>query len=161
MIACLDLPKKPQTRTRRRILKTRTFEYHESVLLAENENAFETLKQLKALGVRIAMDDFGTGYSSLSTLRRFPFDKIKIDRSFVKEVTRNASSASIIRAVVGIAADRNMLTTAEGVETTQQRETVQNFGCTQMQGFLFSAARPAQEIRKLLAEGKGGVEDAA
>jgi len=136
-------------------------EITEAVLIADDDAAFATLHQLRALGVHIALDDFGTGYSSLQYLQRFPFDKIKIDRSFVKEVTRNASSASIIRAVVGIAADRNMLTTAEGVETTQQRETVQNFGCTQMQGFLFSAARPAQEIRKLLAEGKGGVEDAA
>ena len=76
-------------------------------------------------------------------------------------MTRNSSSASIIRAVVSIAADRTMITTAEGVETLQQRETVQNLGCTQMQGFLFSAARPAREIRKLLASGKAGVEDAA
>jgi len=76
-------------------------------------------------------------------------------------VTRNSSSASIIRAVVSIAADRNMVTTAEGVETLQQRETVQNLGCTQMQGFLFSAARPAQEIRALLASGEAGVEAAA
>ena len=77
-------------------------------------------------------------------------------------MTRNSSSASIIRAVVSIAADRNMITTAEGVETLQQRETVQNsLGCSQMQGFLFSAARPAQEIRKLLAAAKVGVEDAA
>ncbi|WKA31297.1 EAL domain-containing protein [Bradyrhizobium roseum] len=85
---------------------------------------------------------------------------IEIDRSFVREVTRNESSASIIRAVVSIAADRNMLTTAEGVETLQQRETVQTLGCTRMQGFLFGAARPAQEIRKLLVA-KAGVEDAA
>jgi EAL domain-containing protein (putative c-di-GMP-specific phosphodiesterase class I) len=117
--------------------------------------------RLSALGVSIALDDFGTGYSSLQYLQRFPFDKIKIDRSFVKEVTRNSSSASIIRAVVSIAADRDMVTTAEGVETLQQRETVQNLGCTQMQGFLFSAARPAQEIRALLASGKAGVEAAA
>jgi EAL domain-containing protein (putative c-di-GMP-specific phosphodiesterase class I) len=111
------------------------------------------LNQLRTLGVHIALDDFGTGYSSLQYLQRFPFDKIKIDRSFVKEVARNSSSASIIRAVVTIAADRNMITTAEGVETLQQRETVQILGCTQMQGYLFSAARPAQEIRELLASG--------
>jgi diguanylate cyclase (GGDEF)-like protein len=136
-------------------------EITEAVLIADDDAALATLDQLRALGIHIALDDFGTGYSSLQYLQRFPFDKIKIDRSFVKEVTRNSSSASIIRAVVSIAADRTMITTAEGVETAQQRETVQNLGCTQMQGFLFSAARPAQDIRKLLASGKGGVEDAA
>ena len=136
-------------------------EITEDVLIADDDAALATLNQLRALGVHIALDDFGTGYSSLQYLQRFPFDKIKIDRAFVKEVTRNSSSASIIRAVVSIAADRTMITTAEGVETAQQRETVQNLGCTQMQGFLFSAARPAQEIRKLLAAGRAGVEDAA
>ena len=136
-------------------------EITEAVLIADDDAALATLNQLRALGVHIALDDFGTGYSSLQYLQRFPFDKIKIDRSFVKEVTRNSSSASIIRAVVSIAADRDMVTTAEGVETLQQRETVQNLGCTQMQGFLFSAARPAQEIRALLASSQAGVEAAA
>ncbi|MBX9650410.1 MAG: EAL domain-containing protein [Xanthobacteraceae bacterium] len=126
-------------------------EITEAVLIADDDAALAALNQLRALGVHIALDDFGTGYSSLQYLQRFPFDKIKIDRSFVKEVVRNSSSASIIRAVVSIAADRNMITTAEGVETLQQRETVQNLGCTQMQGYLFSAARPAHEIRVLLA----------
>ncbi|MDE5452684.1 EAL domain-containing protein [Bradyrhizobium sp. CSA112] len=136
-------------------------EITEAVLIADDDAALATLNQLRALGIHIALDDFGTGYSSLQYLQRFPFDKIKIDRSFVKEVTRNSSSASIIRAVVSIAADRNMITTAEGVETLQQRETVQDLGCTQMQGYLFSAARPAQEVRALLASGKAGVEAAA
>src|SRR5215212_7753251 len=136
-------------------------EITEAVLIADDDAALATLNQLRALGIHIALDDFGTGYSSLQYLQRFPFDKIKIDRSFVKEVTRNSSSASIIRAVVSIAADRNMVTTAEGVETLQQREIVQNLGCTQMQGFLFSAARPAQDIRALLASGRAGVVAAA
>ena len=135
-------------------------EITEAVLIADDDAALATLNQLRALGVHIALDDFGTGYSSLQYLQRFPFDKIKIDRSFVKEVTRNSSSASIIRAVVSIAADRNMITTAEGVETLQQREIVQNLGCSQMQGFLFSAARPSQEIRALLS-GEAGAEAAA
>jgi diguanylate cyclase (GGDEF)-like protein len=126
-------------------------EITEAVLIADDDAALTLLNQLRALGVKIALDDFGTGYSSLQYLQRFPFDKIKIDRSFVKEVVRNSSSASIIRAVVSIAADRDMITTAEGVETLQQRETVQNLGCTQMQGYLFSVARPAHEIRGLLA----------
>src|SRR5689334_8698878 len=136
-------------------------EITEAVLMADDDAALATLRQLRELGVRIALDDFGTGYSSLSYLQRFPFDKIKIDRSFVKGLSGGSDTASIIRAVVSIAADRDMITTAEGVETLQQRETVQNLGCTQMQGFLFSAARPAQEIRALLASGRAGVEAAA
>ena len=136
-------------------------EITEAVLIADDDAALAALNQLRTLGVKIALDDFGTGYSSLQYLQRFPFDKIKIDRSFVKEVTCNSSSASIIRAVVSIAADRDMITTAEGVETLQQRETVQNLGCTQMQGYLFSAARPAHEIRGLLAASAAAVENAA
>lgn len=136
-------------------------EITEAVLIADDDAALTTLNQLRVLGIHIALDDFGTGYSSLQYLQRFPFDKIKIDRSFVKEVTRNSSSASIIRAVVSIATDRHMITTAEGVETPQQRETVQNLGCTQMQGYLFSAARPAAEIRALLGAGEGAVVVAA
>jgi diguanylate cyclase (GGDEF)-like protein len=134
-------------------------EITEAVLIADDDAALVTLGQLRALGVHIALDDFGTGYSSLQYLQRFPFDKIKIDRSFVKEVTRNSGSASIIRAVVSIAADRNMITTAEGVETDQQRDTVQMLGCTQMQGYLFSKPVPAQDVRMLLAA--DAVEDAA
>jgi len=134
-------------------------EITEAVLIADDDAALVTLGQLRALGVHIALDDFGTGYSSLQYLQRFPFDKIKIDRSFVKEVTRNTGSASIIRAVVSIAADRNMITTAEGVETDQQRDTVQMLGCTQMQGYLFSKPVPARDLRTLLAA--DGVEDAA
>ncbi len=134
-------------------------EITEAVLIADDDAALVALDQLRALGVHIALDDFGTGYSSLQYLQRFPFDKIKIDRSFVKEVTRNSGSASIIRAVVSIAADRNMITTAEGVETDQQRDTVQMLGCTQMQGYLFSKPVPAADVRALLEA--DGVEDAA
>jgi EAL domain-containing protein (putative c-di-GMP-specific phosphodiesterase class I) len=135
-------------------------EITEAVLMADDDAAIMTLKQLRKLGVRIALDDFGTGYSSLSYLQRFPFDKIKIDRSFVKELTRGSGSSSIIKAVVSIAADRSMVTTAEGVETEEQRTTVQALGCTQMQGYLFSPPRAAADIRAMLAA-KGDVEDAA
>jgi diguanylate cyclase (GGDEF)-like protein len=134
-------------------------EITEAVLIADDDAALVTLGQLRALGVHIALDDFGTGYSSLQYLQRFPFDKIKIDRSFVKEVAGNSGSASIIRAVVSIAADRNMITTAEGVETDQQRDTVQMLGCTQMQGYLFSRPVPARDVRTLLTA--DGVADAA
>ena len=136
-------------------------EITEAVLIADDDAALATLNQLRDLGIHIALDDFGTGYSSLAYLQRFPFDKIKIDRSFVKELTDASGSSSIIRAVVDIAADRNMTTTAEGVETTRQLETVRALGCTHMQGYLFSAALPASEIRTMLGSGKPTADDAA
>ena len=100
--------------------------------------------------MRIALDDFGTGYSSLSYLQRFPFDKIKIDRSFIKDMAEPGGSSSIVQAVVNIAAASNMTTTAEGVETEQQRELLHMLGCTEMQGYLFSPAIAARELRRLL-----------
>jgi diguanylate cyclase (GGDEF)-like protein len=135
-------------------------EITEAVLIDDDDAALATLNQLRELGVHIALDDFGTGYSSLRYLQRFPFDKIKIDRSFVKELIDASGSSSIIRAVVDIAADRNMTTTAEGVETTGQRETVRALGCTHMQGYLFSAALPAGEIRIMLGSADA-VDEAA
>jgi EAL domain-containing protein (putative c-di-GMP-specific phosphodiesterase class I) len=100
--------------------------------------------------VRVALDDFGTGYSSLSYLQRFPFDKIKIDRCFIDDIVQSDGSASIVQAVVNIATARNMTTTAEGVETAAQREALRALGCTEMQGYLFSAAKPAEAIGELL-----------
>jgi EAL domain-containing protein (putative c-di-GMP-specific phosphodiesterase class I) len=100
--------------------------------------------------VRIALDDFGTGYSSLSYLQRFPFDKIKIDRCFIKDIAEPGGSASIVQAVMTIAAARHITTTAEGVETEPQRETLCRLGCNEMQGFLFSPAIPAVQIARLL-----------
>jgi diguanylate cyclase (GGDEF)-like protein len=135
-------------------------EITEAVLIADDDTALATLNQLRELGVHIALDDFGTGYSSLRYLHRFPFDKIKIDRSFVKEVTEFSGSSSIIKAVVDIAADRNMTTTAEGVETSGQLETVRALGCTQMQGYLFSAARTATEIRTMLRADEAAGDEA-
>jgi diguanylate cyclase (GGDEF)-like protein/PAS domain S-box-containing protein len=124
-------------------------EITEAVLIRDDEIALDTLHQLRAIGVRIALDDFGTGYSSLSYLQRFPFDKIKIDRSFVSDLAGVDGSSPIVQAVVNIAAARNMTTTAEGVETQQQRSLLRGLGCTQMQGYLFSAARPSGEIRQM------------
>ncbi len=92
------------------------------------------------------MDDFGTGYSSLSYLRSFPFDKIKIDRSFIQDISSAAEPLAIVHAVAGLAKCLNMVSTAEGVETQQQMETLQNVGCTEMQGYFFSKAKPAAEI---------------
>jgi diguanylate cyclase (GGDEF)-like protein len=125
-------------------------EITEAVLIRDDETALAILHQLRAVGVRIALDDFGTGYSSLSYLQRFPFDKIKIDRCFVNDVAEPDGSSSIVQAVVNIASARNMTTTAEGVETEAQRELLRALGCTEMQGYLFSPAKPAAEIRRLL-----------
>jgi diguanylate cyclase (GGDEF)-like protein len=123
-------------------------EVTETVLIRDDAAALATLHQLRALGVRIALDDFGTGYSSLSYLQRFPFDKIKIDRCFVSEIAESEGSSSIVQAVVNIANARNMTTTAEGVETEQQKRVLRTIGCTEMQGYLFSPAKRAAEIRR-------------
>jgi diguanylate cyclase (GGDEF)-like protein len=125
-------------------------EITEAVLIRDDDAALAILHQLRAIGVRIALDDFGTGYSSLSYLQRFPFDKIKIDRCFITDIAKPGGSSSIVQAVVNIAAARNMTTTAEGVETPQQRDMLRTLGCTEMQGYLFSPAKPATEVRQLL-----------
>jgi diguanylate cyclase (GGDEF)-like protein len=124
-------------------------EITEAVLLEDTEAILATLYKLRELGVRIAMDDFGTGYSSLSYLQKFPFDKIKIDRSFIKSMGDGVSSLSIVRAVAALANGLGMTTTAEGVETEQQLHTVKSEGCTEMQGYLFSKPRPSREIEEL------------
>jgi diguanylate cyclase (GGDEF)-like protein len=130
-------------------------EITEAVLMRDDEMALATLHQLRAIGVRIALDDFGTGYSSLSYLQRFPFDKIKIDRSFIKSIADEGASSAIVEAVVNIAAVSNMTTTAEGVEQEWQREMLRKLGCTEMQGFLFSPAIPASDIRRMLMSHQG------
>ena len=126
-------------------------EITESVLLGETEANLAILHQLREIGARISMDDFGTGYSSLSYLRSFPFDKIKIDRSFVRDLADRPDCMAIIRAVAGLGASLGISTTAEGVETREQLERLRAEGCTEAQGFLFSPPRPATEITALLA----------
>jgi diguanylate cyclase (GGDEF)-like protein len=126
-------------------------EITESVLLMDNESTLETLHQLRNLGVRISMDDFGTGYSSLSYLRSFPFDKIKIDRSFIHDLTANADSKAIIRAVTGLGSSLGITTTGEGVETHEEFEYLKREGCTEAQGYFFSKPKPAREVLKLLS----------
>jgi len=127
-------------------------EITESVLLHDNETTTRVLHQLKKLGVRISMDDFGTGYSSLNYLRRFPFDKVKIDRSFIEHIADDASSLAIVQAVISIAKSRDIATTAEGVETKDQLELLRALGCTEMQGYLFSKPKPANELAHILSQ---------
>ncbi len=126
-------------------------EVTESLVLEDADGAFTTLQQLHELGVRIALDDFGTGYSSLTNLRKFPFDKIKIDRSFVMDLsTANLDAIAIVRAVAGLGTSLGIATTAEGVETKEQLDQVRAEGCTEIQGYYFSPPRPARELSRLL-----------
>ena len=128
-------------------------EITETVLLQNTFTTLATLHELRKMGVQIALDDFGTGYSSLSYLRSFPFDKIKIDRSFIQDLSNGAEPLAIVNAVAGLAKCLNMTSTAEGVETREQMEVLQSIGCTEMQGYLFSKARPANEIRQFFTQG--------
>jgi diguanylate cyclase (GGDEF)-like protein len=129
-------------------------EITESVLLHENDVTLATLNQLRLLGVRISMDDFGTGYSSLSYLRSFPFDKIKIDRSFISELSAKPDSLAIIRAVTGLGRSLGMTTTAEGVETREQFERLKREGCDEVQGYLFGRPQPLAEVERLIAKSR-------
>jgi len=125
-------------------------EITESVLLFQMDGVLKTLHQLRDLGVRICMDDFGTGYSSLSYLRAFPFDKIKIDRSFVQDSTLSRDGSAIISAVVGLGKTLGMSITAEGVETAEQLRLVKRQGCDEAQGYLLSRPLPHEAVSKLL-----------
>jgi diguanylate cyclase (GGDEF)-like protein/PAS domain S-box-containing protein len=125
-------------------------EITETVLLQDTEATVGILDELRNLGVRISMDDFGTGYSSLAYLQKFPFDKIKIDRSFVKDLSERSQSIAIIRAVTALSISLGMKTTAEGVETEEQLQTLKQEGCTEVQGYLFSKPVPAAQAAQLL-----------
>ncbi|WP_426959559.1 sensor domain-containing protein [Muricoccus radiodurans] len=125
-------------------------EITETAMLDDTESTLAVLHGLKALGVRIAMDDFGSGYSSLSTLQRFPFDKVKIDRSFIRDLGRSPKSNAIVRAVTGLCEGLTMTTTAEGVETEEQLQLLSRKGCEQAQGYLFSRPLPADQVPGLL-----------
>lgn len=138
-------------------------EITESVLLQNSEATLATLHELRAMGVRISLDDFGTGYSSLSYLRSFPFDKIKIDQSFVRDLGANREAQAIIRSIVSLGKALGVTITAEGVETEAELSCLRAEGCHEGQGFLFSKARPNAEIIGLLQAQRGidGDEDAA
>jgi diguanylate cyclase (GGDEF)-like protein/PAS domain S-box-containing protein len=130
-------------------------EITESVLLANNVTTLATLHELRNFGVRISMDDFGTGYSSLSYLRSFPFDKIKIDQSFVRMMSAKDGSRAIVRAMTALGSSLGIRTTAEGVETEEQLAWLRNAGCDEAQGYLFSPAVPTRDIPRLLAQWNG------
>jgi diguanylate cyclase (GGDEF)-like protein len=132
-------------------------EVTESVLLQDTATTLAALHSLRDFGANISMDDFGTGYSSLSYLRSFPFDKIKIDRSFVEDLADRPESMAIVRAVAGLGSSLGIETTAEGVETAEQIDLLRREGCTEMQGYIFSPPRPAAEVEQLL---KGNREQA-
>ena len=125
-------------------------EITEGVLIGDYSRALSILRRLKTLGVRIAMDDFGTGYSSLSYLQSFPFDKIKIDRSFMRDLKSKGDSLAIIKAVIGLGHSLGMSTTAEGIETEEQLAAVREQGCNEVQGFLFSPPVSAAAVTEML-----------
>ena len=131
-------------------------EITESLLLADSEPVLKTLHALRAAGIRIAMDDFGTGYSSLSYLRSFPFDKIKIDRSFMTDLTGRNDDSAIVAAVIGLGHSLGMSTTAEGIETVEQLAAVRAHGCDEVQGFYFAPPLPEAAITGLLARPVSG-----
>jgi EAL domain-containing protein (putative c-di-GMP-specific phosphodiesterase class I) len=125
-------------------------EITETLMLLNTEATLATLHELRELGLRISMDDFGTGYSSLNYLRKFPFDKIKIDQTFVRDLGEKDGSMAIVRAVTGIGASLGISTTAEGVETIQQLQRLKAEGCTEVQGYFFSPPKPSDQVPELL-----------
>jgi diguanylate cyclase (GGDEF)-like protein/PAS domain S-box-containing protein len=131
-------------------------EITESIFLKDSQATLETMHGLRDLGIRISMDDFGTGYSSLNYLRSFPFDKIKIDASFVHELASRNDSMAIVRAVTGLATSLGITTTAEGVETNEQLALLRAEGCNEVQGYLFNPPRPATEVENMLIAGRSG-----
>jgi EAL domain-containing protein (putative c-di-GMP-specific phosphodiesterase class I) len=130
-------------------------EITESVLINDASAALEILNGLKNLGVKIAMDDFGTGYSSLGYLNSFPFDKIKIDKSFIGDMDSKDKSGAIVKSVIGLGQSLNMVTTAEGVETPEQAEFLRQEGCDQVQGYYFSKPVTAPELSTFIERWDG------
>jgi EAL domain-containing protein (putative c-di-GMP-specific phosphodiesterase class I) len=132
-------------------------EITESVFLDGEEPVVALLHQLRAMGIRVALDDFGTGYSSLSYLRSFPFDKIKIDKSFVDSVAQDSGAAAIVRAIVDLATALHMETTAEGVEDSSQLDRLRSQGCSSIQGYLFSRPIDGAAAGRLIESACGSV----
>jgi EAL domain-containing protein (putative c-di-GMP-specific phosphodiesterase class I) len=128
-------------------------ELTERVLMKHAESIESVLKTLKARGVQVAIDDFGTGYSSLSYLRKFPIDALKIDQSFVRQITISPDESSIVTAIINMARNMKLRVVAEGVETQQEMLFLQDHKCDEAQGYYFSKPLPPAEFAKLLASG--------
>ncbi|MTK11741.1 MAG: bifunctional diguanylate cyclase/phosphodiesterase [Clostridiaceae bacterium] len=129
------------------------FEITEGSLMQNPDQAIETLTQLRELGIKIALDDFGTGYSSLGYLSKFPIDKIKIDKTFVKDIPENKEDTAIVKTIIDLCKNIGSLAMAEGVETEQQLQVLSNYGCDEVQGYLFGRPVPLEEIEKMFDRG--------
>jgi len=131
-------------------------EITESMLLADAERAIAVLEDFRAMGVKLAIDDFGTGYSSFSYLKRLPLDKLKVDQSFVSDLTVDANNAAIVEAIIAVAGKLGLRVIAEGAETAEQVEMLRRFGCDEVQGYYFSRPLPPAEIAGAQQRGKPG-----
>ena len=131
-------------------------EITENMLMDDVEGSVETLHRLKALGLYLSIDDFGTGYSSLSYLKRFPIDRLKVDRSFITQVTTDAGDASVTQAIIAVAHNLGLSVTAEGVEEESQLAFLREYNCEEVQGYFFSRPLPAKDLEQLLRR-TGGV----
>jgi len=121
------------------------------------ETSVRILEELSRIGVIVSIDDFGTGFSSMSYLRRFPIDKLKIDRSFISDLTTNTDAAAIVQAIISLAHSLRLKVVAEGVETAEQLALLREIHCDQFQGFFCSAALPASEIEKFIRSNADGL----
>lgn len=153
-----DLPSKIKATLEKTGFPARRLELEitENILISDTETALAMLRELKELGVRISMDDFGTGYSSLNYLKQFPFDKIKIDRSFVSQLEDNSDDAAIVRAILAMGKSLGMVSTAEGVETSEQLEYLFDEGCDEAQGFLLGKPMDFEHAKELSAQAMMG-----
>jgi EAL domain-containing protein (putative c-di-GMP-specific phosphodiesterase class I) len=124
--------------------------------MTDAESAVETLRQIKARGIRLALDDFGTGYSSLSYLKRFPLDALKIDRAFIRDVTENPDDVSIVVAIINLARSLKLQVIAEGVETQEQLAFLRRHGCDEAQGYYIARPMDVAAISRLLGADAGG-----
>jgi EAL domain-containing protein (putative c-di-GMP-specific phosphodiesterase class I) len=127
-------------------------EITEGVLIENTDGAIRTLNELRGMGTRLVLDDFGTGYSSLSYLQRLPFDKLKVDRSFVQRMETDAGSRAIVKAIIAMSSSLNLEVTAEGVETVEQLQLLCALGCHELQGFLLGRPMPFEEVERFLRD---------